>query len=223
MNGRRWLSNEMQALRELFLMNIPDSEIAQILGRSHTAIKVKRTKMGIVGDPKARRLSEGARRKMGIKPTGEDSWSWKGGRRINADGYVELFIPNHPRTRANGYVFEHIIILEKKIGRSLLSGEETHHKDEDRQNNLPENLQLVTHMEHLMIHGATREKHGKYLICPVCQKSFYVKTSHVEKRTTCSIGCAGVLFRRYYKGKPRDYRIPQHEKEILKRGDNIAQ
>lgn len=220
MNGRRWLFTETQALNELFIMNIPDSEIAQILGRSQIAIKVKRKKMGMVGNPRARRLSEEARQRMRIKPTGSDSSAWKGGRRISSSGYVELFVPDHPRARANGYVFEHIIVLEKKLGRSLLPDEETHHKDENKQNNSPENLQSVTHMEHLMIHGLTKERHGKYLICPICQKLFYVKASQAAKRTTCSVGCAGVLFRRYYTGKPRDYRIPQHDKELLRRKQN---
>ncbi len=55
-------------------------------------------------------------------------------------GYKKILIPSHPRADGKGYVFEHIIVLEAKLGRSLLPNEVSHHKDDNKKNNRPENL-----------------------------------------------------------------------------------
>jgi hypothetical protein len=49
-------------------------------------------------------------------------------------------MPSHPRADFYGYVFEHIIILEAKLGRPLAPGEVSHHIDGNKLNNHPENL-----------------------------------------------------------------------------------
>jgi len=60
--------------------------------------------------------------------------NWKGGRKIHG-GYIEVYLPNHPRAMISDYVLEHILVLEEKLGRSLLPNEVSHHKDENKQNN----------------------------------------------------------------------------------------
>jgi hypothetical protein len=68
-------------------------------------------------------------------------------------GYRKILLPEHPRADGKGYVFEHIIIAEARLGRSLILPEEIHHKDLDRQNNNPENLQVCkSHSEHMRFH-----------------------------------------------------------------------
>lgn len=71
-------------------------------------------------------------------------------------GYRKILIPAHPRADAKGYVFEHLVIAEATIGRPLRNGEEVHHKDFNRQNNAPDNLQVCSsHEEHMRFHRAT--------------------------------------------------------------------
>ena len=73
----------------------------------------------------------------------EKSCAWKGGRTIHGDGYIFIYVPEHPFSN-NGYVFEHRIIVEKQIGRYLKTEESVHHIDKIKNHNDPHNLMAFT-------------------------------------------------------------------------------
>lgn len=50
---------------------------------------------------------------------------------------------------------EHRYVMECHIGRPLLSSEVVHHIDGNKQNNSIDNLQIVSHAEHLQLHKQT--------------------------------------------------------------------
>lgn len=92
-------------------------------------------------------------RKYGIKSKhicGERHPMWKGKNR-NPDNYRVISINGTPHD-------EHILVMEKKLGRKIKKGEIVHHIDNNRQNNSSENLYLYSsHGEHSKVHNELRK------------------------------------------------------------------
>ena len=87
-------------------------------------------------------------RRMKGSATGQLNGSFSGGRRIDRDGYVLVSAPiDHPyarmtKGRRTGVIYEHRLVMEKKIGRYLLPGEVVDHIDGLRLHNHEDNLRL---------------------------------------------------------------------------------
>lgn len=87
---------------------------------------------------------------------GENSAHWKGGRRKHASGYIQVQRPEHPRA-SSGYVFEHILIAEAVIGKTLPIQAVVHHVDGNGKNNDHRNLVVCEDQAyHLLLHQRTR-------------------------------------------------------------------
>ena len=80
-------------------------------------------------------------KKMGSL-NGANNPRWKGGRRVHERGYIWIYQPEHPYANCVGYVYEHRLVIEEKLGRLLRPEEVVHHIDGDKTNNVPENLDL---------------------------------------------------------------------------------
>lgn len=96
---------------------------------------------------------EFARFKRGHNNRGENHHNWKGGRRVHSGGYILVYRPDHPRAdKRNGCVFEHILVMEQKLGRPLQPDELVHHINGNKQDNRKQNLHLTTRPEHAALH-----------------------------------------------------------------------
>jgi hypothetical protein len=71
----------------------------------------------------------------------EKNIMWKGGR-FKSGSYILVHSPKHPCRNSSGYVMEHRLIMEKKIGRFLTKKEVIHHLDHNKSNNSLDNLFL---------------------------------------------------------------------------------
>jgi hypothetical protein len=75
------------------------------------------------------------------KRTGEDKASWRGGR-YKTEGYIRSLAQDHPKSNKRGYIYEHRLVMEAKLGRYLTPSETVHHKNGIRDDNRIENLEL---------------------------------------------------------------------------------
>ena len=130
----------------------------------------------------------------GHNARGKCSGHWRGGRIITNYGYVRVLRHGHPRADSKGYVFEHILVLEKALKRPILLHESTHHIDQDRANNATGNLMLFASKDmHEAYHSRLRafEASGHYdwRQCPFCHGYSDPKTMEQYGKNYCHAVC----------------------------------
>lgn len=111
-----------------------------------------------------RRMQGKNNHQYGLK--GKQNASWKTDEKISHYGYRLIRVLDHPFRNIDDFVFEHRLVAEKYLltnensveinGKQYLKpGFEIHHKDENRLNNNPDNLIILTPQQHRAIHNAT--------------------------------------------------------------------
>ena len=68
-----------------------------------------------------------------------------------SNGYIKLYRPENPMADKRGEVYEHRLVMSEILGRPLETWEIIHHKDGNRANNHPSNLELHPSSEHITI------------------------------------------------------------------------
>jgi hypothetical protein len=153
----------VESVRRLYGDGASQVEVGAALGVSQRVVWRLMARHGIARRPRIKREQRGSKNS-----------SWKGGRSISAAGYVLALAPDHPRA-ACGYVFEHILVMERHLGRRLVwrgtghpDSEIVHHIDGNKQNNIPSNLRVEKFDSHLSIHRdpVTGQNGGGGALCP---------------------------------------------------------
>lgn len=132
-------------------------QIAKDLNTSHGRVSYFVNKHSIEwrGKDKSEKVKLALKGKYPFGRNGELAGNWRGGRRKGGSGgrYILIYSPNHPYAGREGYMMEHRLVMEKKLGRFLKLGEYVHHINGDTHDNRPENLKLMNNRkEHSKIH-----------------------------------------------------------------------
>ena len=105
---------------------------------------------------KAARIATGEKNKGRRK---REDYEFGGHEKKRSDGYIKVYVPDHPHCTSEGYVMKHILVVERSIGRYLTEKECVHHINHIRDDNRIENLMLMTKSEHCSMH--MKERHAK--------------------------------------------------------------
>lgn len=123
-----------------------------------TRSKISASNKGKVSPRKGCHLSEETKRKISEAHKGKftERSQFGGHKKKRSDGYIYIYTPDHPYSSKDGYVMEHILVMENHIGRYITKDEVVHHKNKIRNDNRIENLQLMTFKEHSGLHMKER-------------------------------------------------------------------
>jgi uncharacterized protein (DUF1330 family) len=130
--GHAWKGKSRKPFTQEHRLKIAAARSKQIITEDHKK-KIKRSMAG--------------KNKLNENPM------WKGGI-TNVLGYRLIKAPNHPNHNQHGYVKEHHLVIERKLGRYIKRGEVVHHINGIRNDNRIENLMLFkSNSDHMKWHG----------------------------------------------------------------------
>lgn len=121
---------------------------------------------------------------------------WKQLRRVEeARGYARVYVPSHPASFCNGWVYEHRLAAERMLGRLLVAGETVHHKGA-KNDNRPNMIEVLSVEEHQRRHfqrpmTAKTKLQPNWVSkrCKFCNEIFWGAKSTIERRSSCSRQC----------------------------------
>lgn len=80
---------------------------------------------------------------------GTQNNNWRGGKSVASNGYVIVLVgKQHHLADVRGYAYEHRLVAEQKLGRRLKKGEVVHHRNGDKKDNTPDNIEIMASIAH---------------------------------------------------------------------------
>lgn len=166
-------SVEQKTMKEISLeLHIAQGKVFRLIHaygiptrEKHTGFKGKyhsdTAKMNISCAHRGKHLSDSTKKKISksreglvLRPS-----EYGGHTKFHRGGYILVYKPSHPYAHKDGYVFEHILAYERAhncfVDRKRFV---VHHINENKTDNRPENLVLMTASEHMSYHSTQRHK-----------------------------------------------------------------
>ena len=109
-------------------------------------------------------------RRMKLRPSGSTDYRALGSTRIHFSTPTLAYRQIKVGPGRKGWRFEHRVIMEQHLGRSLLRSEHVHHKNHDTLDNRIENLELLTASKHNGLHHGLHGRWSKnFNMCKDCR------------------------------------------------------
>lgn len=117
---------------------------------------------------------------------------------IKKGEYLYAKVSGHPNATRHGYVLAHRIVVENSIGRILGPLEVVHHRNGNKKDNRPDNLEIMTRDLHGRHHMSHIQQRMVTMTCVICGKEFVRprRNTHLVKGgrfTSCSRSCGGKM------------------------------
>lgn len=92
--------------------------------------------------------------------------NFEGHKIVMRKGYEAIYLPEYHSAYADGLVYVHIYVAERKLGRPLSSFEVVHHADLNKTNNDENNLMVfASNSDHVRYHNLLRSGKNFVLFC----------------------------------------------------------
>ena len=156
---RRKYKGSLEELKRMYLKEkLSCRQIGEKLGITRGTVNYYLKEYGI----KMRGIREGQKTRWPKGRYGKEAANWRGGKVLSrgSRGYTMIHKPDHPHANPHGYVMEHRLVMEEKLGRYLEKNEIVHHINDNPVDNRPENLEVVSRSAHVHNHFAK----GKYVM-----------------------------------------------------------
>jgi hypothetical protein len=115
----------------------------------------------------------------GHNKKGINNPNWKGGRYLDKlNGYWMLYIPDYFSADERGFMREHVYFYQEYHKVCVLPWAVVHHIDENKQNNMPWNLQGMTRKQHTKLHNPKLDTSDRF--CSKCENKTSIKNTGDE-------------------------------------------
>jgi hypothetical protein len=110
-----------------------------------------------------------------------------GAKRLGPDGYIEVKTEDGQKH----WPLAHRVVMERLLGRRLATFEHVHHINGVKDDNRPENLEVMGNAEHQLIHEhwLLRAKPPVTLVCERCGTTYTRKPSRAAESRYCGNDC----------------------------------
>lgn len=107
-----------------------------------------------------------------------DGSDWNDGYRDNR-GRFRVYRPDYPRAYSEGYALRAHVVYWMAKGRVHPKGTDLHHINEIKDDDRIENLKVIKHGRHTILHC---KKEGVKLICEGCGRTYEIKEWRIKQR-----------------------------------------